>query len=79
MKQHQFQNSWNNYKDNARKFDMKESCMQEHLYKHFSSEGHKGFLNEELNIFIDKTDRKDSEKKRNMLDGNIENNGTLWS
>ena len=28
----QFRNSWNNYKGNARKFDSKESCMQEHLH-----------------------------------------------
>ena len=40
----QFFDRWNKYKDNARKFGRKESCMQEHLYKHFQIEGHKGFL-----------------------------------
>ena len=30
-----FHNRWNNYKDQARTFDRKESCMQEHLHKHF--------------------------------------------
>ena len=27
----QFCNRWNNYQDNAKKIDKKESCMQEHL------------------------------------------------
>ena len=39
----QFRSRWNNYKDNARKFDRKDSCMQEHLYKHFQTEGQKAF------------------------------------
>ena len=34
--------------------------MQEHLYKHFQTEGHKGFLNEVT--FTDKTDGKDPQK-----------------
>ena len=53
--------------------------MQKHLHKYFQTEGHKGFLNETSVIFIDKTDRKDSKKRRKILDANIENNGTLWS
>ena len=52
-----------NYKDNARKFGRKDSCMQEHLYKHFHTEGHKGFLNEASVAFIDKTDGKDLKKR----------------
>ena len=60
---HLFRNIWNSYKDNARKFDRKESCMQEHLYKHFQKEGHKGFLNEVSVTFIDKTDGKDPKKR----------------
>ena len=28
---------WNNYQSNSRKLDTKESCMQEHPYRHFSS------------------------------------------
>ena len=58
-----FRNRWNNYKGNGRKFDRKESCMQEHLYKYFQTEGHKGFLNEESVTFIDKTDVKDPKKR----------------
>ena len=53
--------------------------MQEHLYKHFHTEGHKGFLNEASVAFIDKTDGKDPKKKRKIQDANIENNGTLWA
>ena len=52
-----------NNKDNARKFDKKESCIQEHLHKNFQEEGHKGFLNEESVTFIDKTDGKDPKKR----------------
>ena len=37
--------------------------MQEHLYKHFQTEGHKGFLNEASVTFIDKTDGKDPKKR----------------
>ena len=51
-----FRYRWNNYKSNARKFDRKESCMQEHLYRHFSSPGHMGFLNDVSVTLIDKTD-----------------------
>ena len=36
--------------------------MQEHLYKHFQMEGHKGFLNEASVTFTDKTDSKDLKK-----------------
>ena len=35
----------------------------EHLYKHFHTEGHKGFLNEASVTFIDKTDGKDPKKR----------------
>ena len=58
-----FCNRWNNYKDNVRKFGMKVSCMQEHLYKNFQTEGHKGFLNEGSVTFIDRTDGKDQKKR----------------
>ena len=53
--------------------------MQEHLYKHFMTEGQKGFLNEVRVTFINKTNVKGSGKKRKILDANIENNETLWS
>ena len=59
----QFHNRWNNYKDNARMFNSAESCIQEHLYKHFQAEGHKGFLNEASITIIRKTFGKDPKKR----------------
>ena len=58
-----FRYRWNNYKSNSRKFDRKESCMQEHPYKHFSSPGHRGLLNDVSVTLIDKTDRSDPKKR----------------
>ena len=65
-----------NYKDNARKIDRKDSGMQEHLYKHFQTEGHKGFLIETSVTFIDETDEKGQkkERERKILDADIMGN-----
>ena len=53
----------NNYKDNDRKHSRKESCIQEHLFKHFNSHGHNGFLNNVSISLIDETDCKNPEKR----------------
>ena len=37
--------------------------MQQHLFEHFSSEGHRRFLDDVSMIFIDKTDPKDPNKR----------------
>ena len=37
--------------------------MQEHLFKHFNSMGHNGFVNVSITL-IDKTDDKNPKKKR---------------
>ena len=58
-----FRYSWYNRKSNPRKFDWKESCMQEHLYRHFSSPGHIGFLNDVSVTLIDKTDGSEPKKR----------------
>ena len=58
-----FRYRWNNYKDNDRKHSRKESCMQEHLFKHFNSMGHNGFLNNVSITLIDKTDGKNPKKR----------------
>ena len=39
-----FRSQWNNYKDNSRKFDRGEDCMQNHFHKLFQLPGHTGFL-----------------------------------
>ena len=46
-----------------RKHSRKESCMQEHLFKHFNSMGHNGFLNNVSITLIDKTDSKNPKKR----------------
>ena len=39
--------------------------MQEHLFEHFKSESHSGFLGIVSITFIDKTDDKDPKKREN--------------
>ena len=52
-----------NYKLNSRKVDRKGSYIQEHLYRHFSSPCHKGFLNDVSVTLIDKTNGSDPKKR----------------
>ena len=52
----EFRLRWNNYKSNDRKFVQNQACMQEHLFKHFNSNGHDGFLKNVSIILKDKTD-----------------------
>ena len=58
-----FRLRWNNYKDNNRKYLRKESCIQQHLFEHFSSKGHNSFLDVAFIIFIDKTHPKEPNKQ----------------
>ena len=58
-----FRYRWNSYKYDSKKFDRKESCMQEYLYRHFSSPGHMGFLNDVSVTLIDKTDGSNPQKR----------------
>ena len=60
-----FRLRWNNYKDNDRKFQRNESCMQQHLYGHFYSEGHIGFLGNVSISLIDKNDGFQPKKREN--------------
>ena len=72
MKQHvgqatdTFRHRWNNYKSSERKFQRSEPCMQQHLFWHFSSAGHNGFLNDVSVTFIEKTDPSDPLKRENF-------------
>ena len=62
----QFRRGWNNYyKSNDRKFRRGEPFMQEHLYEHFYSDGHNGFLEDVAITLIDKTDGRDSKNRGN--------------
>ena len=58
-----FRYRWNNYKDNNRKYSRNDSCMQEHLFKHFNSMGHNGFLNNVSITIIDKADGNNPKKR----------------
>ena len=58
-----FRSRWNNYKDNSRKFDRGEDCMQRHLYEHFQLPGHTGFLQDTYVSLIDKTDPRAPTKR----------------
>ena len=60
-----FRLRWNNYKDNDWKFQRNESSMQQHLYEHFYSEGHNGFLENVSVSLIDKTDGFQHKKSEN--------------
>ena len=50
-------------KDNARKFERGEHCMQRRLYEHFNLPGQSGFLNDISVTLIDKADPKDPTKQ----------------
>ena len=47
----------------SKTYQRSETCMQEHLFRHFSSQGHNGFLNDVSMTFIDKTVPSDPLKR----------------
>ena len=61
----EFRLRWNNCKSNDWKNAQNQVCLQEHLFEHFKSEGHGGFLKNVSIIHIDKTDRKDPKRREN--------------
>ena len=61
-----FRYRWNSYKNNDRKHSRKESCMKKHLFKHFNSMEHNGFLNHVLIKLIDKKDRISTKKEKTI-------------
>ena len=58
-----FRFRWNNYKDNNWKYQRSETCMQDHLFRPFSSPGYNGFLNDVSITFIDKINPSDPLKR----------------
>ena len=62
---HNFRLMWNKNKSNDRKFQRGESCMQEHFFRHFYTEGHEGFLKDLSITLIDKTDASDAKQREN--------------
>ena len=59
----QFRSRWNNYKSDSRKHGQGATCMQQHLFNHFCTSGHCGFLEDVSLTFIDKTDPSDPLKR----------------
>ena len=41
-----FRYYWKNYKYNDRRYMRAETCLQEHLFEHFNTGGHNGFLHD---------------------------------
>ena len=56
---------WNNCKSKSKGFKRTEKCIQEHLYKHFESEGRTEILDDISITLIDKTDGSDPTKREN--------------
>ena len=54
----------NNYKENDRKFQRNESCVQKYHYGHFYSEGRNGFLGNVSISLIDKTNGFQPKKRK---------------
>ena len=49
---------WNSNKCNNKKYVRSEAYLQEHLFEHFNSAGHNGFLLDASVTLIDKSDGK---------------------
>ena len=59
-----FRGRWNNYKSKSKNFKRREKCIEEHLHKHFESEGHTKFLDDVSITLID------NPTKRELLNAN---------
>ena len=55
---------WNNYKDNAKKFERGDHCMQRHLNKQLRLLSHSGFIKNLSVTLIHKTDPKNPTKPK---------------
>ena len=53
-----FRLRWNNYKMIDGNFLDGQTCIQQHLYEHFASEGYCNFIEDATITFIDNTDPK---------------------
>ena len=61
----EFRYRWNNYKSNGRKYQENDTCMQQHLFEHFSEEGHRNFLDYVSITLIEKSDPSNSLQRDN--------------
>ena len=60
-----FRYRWNNYKKNGRKYQKDSTYMQQHLFEHFSEEGHHSFLEDDSITLIDKADPSNPLQREN--------------
>ena len=58
-----FHSRWNNNKYDSRRHAQGATCMQRHLFNHFCTPGHGGFLGGVTLPFINKTDPSDPLKR----------------
>ena len=59
----EFRFRWKNYRCNDRKYTKNEECFQEHLFRHFHSGEHTGFLGNVKITLTDKTDGQNPKKR----------------
>ena len=59
----EFRFRWNNYRCNDRKYTRNEDCFQEHLFRHFHSGEHTGFLENVKTTSIDKSGGQNPKKR----------------
>ena len=58
----QFRSRWNDYKSHSRKQGQGAECLQQHLFNHFCTCSHCGFLEDVSLTFINETDPTDPVK-----------------
>ena len=63
----EFRFRWTNYKCNDRKYTRNEDCFQEHLFRHFHSGEHPGFLKNVKVTLIDKTNGQNPNRREDDL------------
>ena len=61
----EFRYRWNNYKNNGPNYQEYGTCTQQHLFEHFSEEGHHSFLEDVSITLIDKTDPSNPLQREN--------------
>ena len=70
-----FTSRWNEYKDNSRKFDRGDDCMQGNLYEYFQLPGHTGFWQDTYVTLINKTDARAHTKREDYWIHNLKTKG----
>ena len=75
----QFHLRWSNCKSGSRKYSQGGSCMQQHLFNHFCTSGHAGFLGNVSITFIDKTNPSDPLKREGYWQPTLKTRAPFWA